>query len=330
VIRAEELNVPLVSCTIETMTNRFDKSRDDFGPDRRGHGRPTHSSHGSHPRGKNPPPAGQRPKHSPSAPQKSAGIPAQDTSWEHVADWYDRLVGDEGSDYHRNVVLPAAIEMLQPRQQHRVLDLCCGQGVFCRRLADLGVAKVVGIDTSEAMIRAAQARSTAPNLRYIQADARNLGPLADGSFDLAACLMSVHDLDNIDALFTNMAAALKPGGQAVIVMMHPCFRIPRQSSWGWDEKFKIQYRRLDRYASELAIPIATHPGSDPSQHTAYFHRPLATYLAALGKAGLAVTDCRELLSHRQSEPGGRSRSENRARREFPVFLALKAVKLKRD
>jgi len=319
------------------MTKRFDKSREGFGADRRRHDRPTHSSHGSHPRGKYPPPGGkrpaaQRPEHARAdlgmAPGGAAPkVPAQDTSWEHVADWYDRLVGDDGSDYHRNVVLPAAIEMLQPRPQHRVLDLCCGQGVFCRRMADLGVAQVVGIDTSEAMIRAAQARSTAPNLKYIQADARNLGPLADGSFDLAACLMSVHDLDNIDALFVNLAAALKPGGQAVIVMMHPCFRIPRQSSWGWDEKFKIQYRRLDRYASELAIPIATHPGSDPSQHTAYFHRPLATYLAALGKAGLAVTDCRELLSHRQSEPGGRSRSENRARREFPVFLALKAVKL---
>ena len=26
-----------------------------------------------------------------------------------VAGWYDRLVGDEGSDYHRHVILPLAL-----------------------------------------------------------------------------------------------------------------------------------------------------------------------------------------------------------------------------
>jgi ubiquinone/menaquinone biosynthesis C-methylase UbiE len=250
-----------------------------------------------------------------------------DTSWEHVADWYDRLVGDEGSDYHRNVVLPAAIEMLAARPGHRVLDLCCGTGVLCRKLVETGVGEVVGVDASDAMIRAAGSRASSPKLRYVQADVRELGSLADGTFDRAACLMAVHDVDNVAALFANLAASLKTGGHAVIVMMHPCFRIPRQSSWGWDEKLKTQYRRLDRYATPLTVPIATHPGSDPTQHTAFFHRPLAEYLTALGKTGLAVTECRELTSHRTSEPGGRSRAENRARREFPIFLALKAVKL---
>ena len=159
------------------------------------------------------------------------------------------------------------------------------------------------------------------------ADARKLGPLADGSFDSAACVMAVHDLDDVRSLFANLAAALKPGGVGVIILMHPCFRIPRQSSWGWDESLKIQYRRLDRYASELSVPIATHPGSDPSQHTAFFHRPLAAYINALGAAGMAVVECRELVSHRLSEPGPRARAENRARREFPIFLAMKAKKL---
>lgn len=249
------------------------------------------------------------------------------TSWEHVADWYDRLVGDEGSDYHRNVVLPAAIEMLAPKPGQRLLDLCCGTGVLCRRLAELGLAEVVGVDTSPAMIQAAKTRAAAANLRYMQADARDLGTLADGSFDLAACLMAVHDVDDVQAMLRSLAASLKPGGHAVLIMMHPCFRIPRQSSWGWDDKLKTQYRRLDRYITPLSVPIATHPGSNPSQHTTFFHRPLSAYLTALGRAGLATVECRELVSHRTSEPGGRSRAENRARREFPVFLAIKAVKL---
>jgi ubiquinone/menaquinone biosynthesis C-methylase UbiE len=253
--------------------------------------------------------------------------PSTGTSWEHVAAWYDRLVGEEGNDYQRNVVLPAAIQMLDLKPDHRVLDLCCGTGVLCRELARLGIAKVTGVDISAAMIKAAQSRNTNPRVRYVQADVCNLGALADGSFDRAACLMAVHDVDNLAALFANLSASVKSGGLAVFIMMHPCFRFPRQSSWGWDEKLKTQYRRMDRYITPLTVPIAMHPGSDPAQRTVFFHRPLEEYITTLGIAGLAVTECRELVSHRTSEPGGRSRAENRARSEFPIFLALKAVKL---
>ena len=271
------------------------------------------------------PPGAPAPLGAPAPP----GLPdaPPDTSWDHVASWYDKLVGDEGSDYHRHVLLPAAMRMLDPRPGERVLDLSCGQGVRARLLARQDVTEVVAVDAGKAMIAAAKARRTSPKVCYVVADARNLGDLADGTFDAAACLMAVQDLDDVGGVFAGMAAALRVGGRAVVVMMHPCFRIPRQSSWGWDEEKKAQYRRLDRYASLLAIPIATHPGSAGGQQTVFFHRPLSAYINALGSAGLAVAACEELLSHHQSEPGGRSRGENRSRREFPVFLAFKAIKL---
>lgn len=244
-----------------------------------------------------------------------------------MAAWYDKLTGDGGADYHRHLLIPAALRLLDVQAGQKVLDLCCGQGVLARALAQAGAGQVMGVDLSGALIQAARDRGGGAALRYVQADARNLGPLADGSFDAAACLMAVHDVDDAGALFRNLAAALKPAGRAVLVLMHPCFRVPRQSHWGWDDQLKTQYRRMDRYASEIAIPIATHPGARPGEHTMFFHRPLGTYLGLLASAGLAVTGGEELLSHHRSEPGGRSRAENRARAEFPVFLALQLLKL---
>jgi ubiquinone/menaquinone biosynthesis C-methylase UbiE len=275
-------------------------------------------------------------------PQKRQGVPrpaaAHDrpadrqgravvTSWDHVADWYDKLVGDEGSDYHRHVVLPAAMRLLDPQPGEKVLDLCCGQGVFVRQLAQLPAVQVVGVDASPSLIEAARRRGSGPNLRYVVADACNLGDLADGSFDGVACLMAVHDLDDIEAMFRGVAKALRQGGRAVLVLMHPCFRVPRQSSWGWDDQKKTQYRRLDRYYTPMTIPIATHPGRHPETRTLFFHRPISAYINALAAAGLAVVACEELLSHHKSQPGGHSRGENRSRQEFPVFVALKALKL---
>jgi len=257
-------------------------------------------------------------------------VAAEATSWEHVAPWYDNLVGDEGSDYHRHVLLPATLRLLATKPSDRVLDLCCGQGVLCRLLADKA-AEVVGVDVSPSLIASARERTAAGNVRFAVADARKLdaadvAATIGGPFDAAACVMALHDVDDLAGLLRSLAGCLKPGGRSVVVIMHPCFRVPRQSSWGWDDVRKTQFRRTDRYMTELNIPIATHPGIDPNEHTSFFHRPLSTVLTALGAAGLATTACEELTGHRQSEPGPRAKAENRARQEIPIFLAIHAVK----
>lgn len=250
---------------------------------------------------------------------------APERGWDQVASWYDKLVGDEGSDYHKNVILPAAMRLLDPRPNERILDLCCGQGVLARLLLEKK-AEVVGVDASPKLIEAARSRSPSPKAKFLIADVCTNSGWADGRFDAAACLMAVHDVEAIDKMFQHLGQALKPGGRAVLIFMHPCFRIPRQTHWGWDEEKKIQYRRLDRYAVPLAIPIATHPGRATGEQTWFYHRPLSAYFNALGGAGLAVTGSEELHSHRRSQPGSRSRAEHRAVEEFPVFLALKVIK----
>lgn len=243
--------------------------------------------------------------------------------WDQAAQWYDHLVGDLGSDYHRNVLLPAALRMLAPVAGQRVVDLCCGQGVLVRQLLVQQAGFVLGVDASPRLIAAARSRTPADGrVRYEIADVCKPGPFADESFDRAACLMAVQDLPDLPGFMGCAAKALRPGGRLVILMMHPCFRIPRQTHWGWDESSKIQYRRIDRYSAEMEIPIRTHPGREETTHTTFYHRPLAAYFDALGAAGFGVTQAEELYTHRRSDTGGRARAENRAGEEIPVFLAL--------
>ena len=73
-----------------------------------------------------------------------------------------------------------------------------------------------------------------------------------------------------------------------MVTTHPCFRIPRQTHWGWDEQKKIQFRRVDLYGSESAIPILTPPFTQADSFTVTYHRPLQSYFQALAEAGLCV------------------------------------------
>ncbi len=160
------------------------------------------------------------------------------------------------------VILPAALRMLEPRPGESVIDVCCGQGVLVRPLLAAGIGKFTGVDASPRLIAAAQ-------IPPWQGPARCVGDRGccaspergrTASHDAATCLMAVHDVADAVAMFSNIARALKPGGRAVFVFMHPCFRIPRKTHWGWDADQKIQYRRIDGYSSPLEIPITTHPG----------------------------------------------------------------------
>jgi len=250
--------------------------------------------------------------------------PARKTDWQPVADWYDEHVGDAGGEYHREVVLPGTLKLLggDALRGRRVLDVACGQGVLCRRLADVG-ARPVGVDAAEALITSARERGPGT---YHVGDARNLGFLEPGAFDAAACLLAVANLQPIRPAFEGVARALRGGGQFVMVTNHPAFRSPKETHWGWDDAGKVQYRRVDRYLTPRKSPITTHPGEPESGYTWTFHRPIGTYVKALRQAGLLVDALEEWPSHKHSGPGPRQKAENTARKEIPLFLAIRAVK----
>lgn len=278
-----------------------------------------------------------RPQRQPFPPRK--GVPSgsrsaaknseQSLGWDPVAAWYDKLVGESGSDYHRHVILPAALRLLAPQAGDAVIDVCCGQGVLAPPLLAAGIARFTGVDASPRLIDAAKSRHrNEPRVSWIQADACQPGSWADESYDAASCLMAVHDVEDIGGLFANIRRALKVGGRAVAILMHPCFRIPRKSHWGWDADQKIQFRRLDSYGTPIAIPITTHPGKGTGEETLFHHRPLADLLNALAGNGLALAACEELYSHRRSQGSGPfSKAEHKAAEEFPLFLALKATRM---
>ncbi len=222
------------------------------------------------------------------------------------------------------------MKLLGQAADRKVLDIACGQGVLCRQLHANG-ADAVGVDASEDLIRSARERSDA-EIQFHVGDARDLIGvpwLEAGTFDAAACVLSIQNIDKPRPVFEGAAAVLKPGGWLVVVMMHPAFRSFRQSGWGWDGQVDVQYRRVDRYLLPRREPIVTHPGrGGEGGYTWSFHRPIEGYVKPLRQAGLLIDALEEWPSHRESQPGPRQKAENAARKEIPMFLALRAVKVR--
>ena len=147
-------------------------------------------------------------------------------------------------------------------------------------------------------------------------------------FSHAAINLAIQNIEHPKAVFTHLAPHMKPGGRLVIVMNHPCFRIPRQTHWEVDSVAKMQYRRVNMYMSPLKIPIHTHPskvkGADDTQHTTTsFHYPISAYCCWLKESGFCIETIEEWCSDKTST-GSNARMENRARKEFPLFLTIAA------
>lgn len=268
------------------------------------------------------------------------------THWSDVGDWYDSLVGDDGSEFHQKVIIPQSLRLLEAVAGGRggqtladkdILDIACGQGVFARALFSKG-AKVTGIDAAETLIAAANTRNESltvtPGLTlptFILGDAKELPNLPDNHFDLAACILAIQNIHPLNPFFASAARVLKPGGSLLIVMMHPAFRTPKESHWGWDAEGDsgkgVQYRRVDKYLSHRKEPIITHPGQKTGEYTWSFHRPISEYITAAAKHGLLTSAMEEWPSHKVSDSGPRAPAENTARKEIPMFLALRVQRV---
>lgn len=105
---------------------------------------------------------------------------------------------------------------LKPGQT--VADVGCGIGDDARALVEMvrPYGKVIGLDTSEAMIERAVAAGSAPGLRFVVADAASL-PLEDGNCDAVRADRMLQHVEDPLGVLLEMRRILKPGGRLVVV-----------------------------------------------------------------------------------------------------------------
>ena len=263
------------------------------------------------------------------------------TSWGKVADWYDDLLKEDDT-YQAKVILPNLSRLVDAKSGEHILDLACGQGFFSRAFATTG-AQVTGVDISKELIDIADGHLSRPSrpgrpngletgtLEYFVAPSHQLTAIASTTIDKVIIVLALQNIEKIKETMEECARVLRPEGKLYIVLNHPAFRIPKRSSWGFDESAGIQYRRIDGYLSEGKFEIEMKPGAaalgKKGEATVSFHRPLQVYFKHLSKAGFAVTRFEEWDSHKKSEKGKRSVAEDNARKEIPLFLCLEAQKI---
>lgn len=231
--------------------------------------------------------------------------------WNRIAEHWDEQVG-EGNDFQKQLVMPATTRLLDPKSGERVLDACCGNGNYARRLGRLG-CDVLAFDGASRFIELARERTVKANgsIRFEVADACDEAALialaSPASFDAAVCSFAVMDLPTVSPLFRAVRTLLKPEGRFVFSLGHPAFHtnesqmIARQDH-GEGEPRQLFGVEVLRYASDWP-----HKSrgllNQPEPHWIY-HRSLSTILKECFSAGFVVDGMEEPTF----EPDTRARS----------------------
>lgn len=247
----------------------------------------------------------------------------QETSWGKVADWYDSYLETNKDSYQEKVIAPNLLRILNIKKGMHIVDLACGQGFFARKFKDAG-ANVVGVDISNELI--GQAKKHSKGIEYFVSPAHKLSFIKNVSRDAVVIVLAIQNIKELNEVLNEVYRILKPSGRLIMILNHPTFRIPKRSGWGYDEKEKVQYRRIDGYLSESKNSIVMHPGQKESEETISYHRPLQDFFKAFSKCNFAVTRLEEWISHKKSEGGPRQSAEDLARKEIPLFMMIEAKK----
>jgi ArsR family transcriptional regulator len=172
-----------------------------------------------------------------------------------VADEWDRLRADMFGD---RVHLHALVGLVA--DDWVIGDLGCGTGAMAQTLAPF-VKRVVAVDSSHEMLRAARRRLEAvTNVDIRQGDVEAL-PIADGELDAAVVMLVLHHLAEPARALAEAARVVKPGGRLLVVDMRPHDRTDYQHQMGhvWLGFSETQMRRLLASAGFEAVRLAPLP-----------------------------------------------------------------------
>ncbi|MGA8987922.1 SAM-dependent methyltransferase [Aeromicrobium sp.] len=127
-------------------------------------------------------------------------------------------VGDEPLPVATAALTDLMIEHARLRPGIRLLDVGCGTGAPACRLASEQGVHVLGITTSEIGVTAATERARSQGLEGVSFEVRDgtASGLVDATFDVVWVMESSHLMSEREALLTEAARLLRPGGRFVL------------------------------------------------------------------------------------------------------------------
>lgn len=211
-----------------------------------------------------------------------------DGGWAASARAYIALI-DRGDPNRELLLDPVMLGLCGEVSGLTVLDLGCGEGRFCRMLAERE-ASTIGIDPTSELVREARRRGD-ERAGWVMGTGEKL-PFREEAFDLVVSYVTLVDIVDYVGAIQESARVLKHRGSLVVANLG---FVTASSGWLRDEQGNRLYHRVDRYAEEWA-QVYEWAG----MKIVNWHRPLSAYMSAYLSSGLILQEFLEPVPEDES------------------------------
>jgi 2-polyprenyl-3-methyl-5-hydroxy-6-metoxy-1,4-benzoquinol methylase len=220
--------------------------------------------------------------------------------WDINADLWAAQVRNGYDVWRDRLNTPAFMAFAGDVNGKSILDAGCGEGTSTRLLARNG-ARVIGVDISRRMIELAIQEEQKEHLgiRYEVASYSDLSLFGTASFDVVVSFMTLMDGPNLEGVFKEMGRVLRPTGELVFSVLHPCF-FTKGLGWIRDKAGNATKLTVAHYFDDA--PIIDYwkfydggaPEDVPLFSVPRFHWTLSQYVNGLVRAGLVIKEIEEV------------------------------------
>ena len=187
---------------------------------------------------------------------------------------------------YNHVLVPEIFHLLDKSKLDKALDIGCGVGILSNELSHLS-NHVTGIDCSGVSIKLARENfGSKNNLSFVHEKIETFAERERNCYESAVCNMFFMDSINLDLSLKAIRKILRPQGQMVFTICHPCYW-PRY--WNYENEPWFNYHKETYIEADFTISLSR--GSIGK--SVHVHRPLQMYIELLQMNGFFIKELRE-------------------------------------
>jgi ubiquinone/menaquinone biosynthesis C-methylase UbiE len=191
------------------------------------------------------------------------------------------------------IEVPYILELIGDAHGKKVLDSGCGTGFYSLWLSEKG-AKVLGVDSSQEMIKVAKEKASSKNLdvRFLIGDVTRL-KMKDAAFDVVLSTLVLTEVKELGKAISEFVRVAKKGGDIIISIQHPLLT---GGDWERESGQKL-FRKIDNYFTERELEVIWESEKKERVPFKFYHRPLRAYIQPFLERGCILTNLVEPYPH---------------------------------